>query len=284
MRGSREVSLQILSWLDCWFPMQTKNCSEKSRRRAGRAYRTKNRSEESRRCSCHAFVCPALSSFSPVQWASNDSLRWCTSEVVHSKGRATFQVGSICWRPDQKIAYVEILYKCVGLPREVFLQILSYYPYEAGTLWCRSCGTEDAPGRPQDWDDCEDVREELSIAALNAGLCTIDDEVAWLIPLAVIGVSSPSTTMSSFWPSAIKTWTKAVIFLARRQIRKYAKEEVGTGFLRWCLLRTCELHRVFVTTQTAGVQIHNVCRGHLGRNVIFSVGIQYYRKQEIFGG
>ncbi len=163
MRGSREVSLQILSWLDCWFPMQTKNCSEKSRRRAGRAYRTKNRSEESRRCSCHAFVCPALSSFSPVQWASNDSLRWCTSEVVHSKGRATFQVGSICWRPDQNIAYVEILYKCVGLPREVFLQILSYYPYEAGTLWCRSCGTEDAPGRPQDWDDCEDVREELSM-------------------------------------------------------------------------------------------------------------------------
>ncbi len=39
--------------------------------------------------------------------------------------------------------------------------------------------------------------------------------------------------------------------------------------------KNCELHRVFVTTQTAGVQIHNVCRGHLGRNVIFSVGIQY---------
>jgi hypothetical protein len=44
--------------------------------------------------------------------------------------RATFQVGSICWCPDQKIAYVEILYKCVGLPREVFLQILSYYKFD----------------------------------------------------------------------------------------------------------------------------------------------------------
>jgi hypothetical protein len=47
-----------------------------------------------------------------------------------------------------------------------------------------------------------------------------------------------------------------VIFLAHhRQIRKYAKEQVGTGFLRWCLLHTCELHRVFVATQTAGAQI-----------------------------
>jgi hypothetical protein len=39
--------------------------------------------------------------------------------------------------------------------------------------------------------------------------------------------------------------TKAVIFLARRQIRKYAKEQVGTSFLRWCILRTRALHRVF---------------------------------------
>jgi hypothetical protein len=59
--------------------------------------------------------------------------------------------------------------------------------------------------------------------------------------------------------------TKAVIFLARRQIRRYAKEQVGTSFLRWCLLRTCALHRVFVATQTAGAQIRTFepCRPHI---------------------
>jgi len=60
---------------------------------------------------------------------------------------------------------------------------------------------------------------------------------------------------------------EAVIFLARRQIRRYAKEQVGTSFLRWCLLRTCELNRVFVATQR---RYPYVCRGRLGRNVIFA--------------
>jgi hypothetical protein len=64
-------------------------------------------------------------------------------------------------------------------------------------------------------------------------------------------------------PDAAIWWclTKAVIFLDHRQIRKYAKEQVGTGFLRWCLLHTCELHRVFVATQTAGAQIHICLQG-----------------------
>ncbi len=36
-------------------------------------------------------------------------------------------------------------------------------------------------------------------------------------------------------------------------------------FLRWCLLHTCELHRVFVATQTAGAQIRTFgpCRPHI---------------------
>ncbi len=58
-----------------------------------------------------------------------------------------------------------------------------------------------------------------------------------------------------------KSQPEAVIFLAHRQICKYAKEQVETGFLRWCLLRTCELHRVFVATQTTGAQIHICLQG-----------------------
>ena len=48
---------------------------------------------------------------------------------------------------------------------------------------------------------------------------------------------------------------KAVISLARKQIRKYAEEHLGTFFLRWCLLCICGLHQVFVATQTTGAQI-----------------------------
>ncbi len=49
-------------------------------------------------------------------------------------------------------------------------------------------------------------------------------------------------------------FTKAVISLACRRIHKYADKQVGTIFLRWCLMCICGFLRVFIGAQTADVR------------------------------
>ncbi len=51
------------------------------------------------------------------------------------------------------------------------------------------------------------------------------------------------------------TIPKAVIFLAHRQICKYADDQSGTFFFGWCLMCICGFLRVFVGAQTANTQI-----------------------------
>jgi hypothetical protein len=51
------------------------------------------------------------------------------------------------------------------------------------------------------------------------------------------------------------TIPKAVIFLARRQICKYADKQSGTFLFGWCLMCICGFLQVFVGAQTTNTQI-----------------------------
>ncbi len=74
---------------------------------------------------------------------------------------------------------------------------------------------------------------------LNCSFCVMFRRSSWL-------------DLSILPHSCYLSYRKAVIFLARRRIREYAKEHLGTLFFGWCLL--CE-GEVFVGAQTANARM-----------------------------